>query len=162
MFTEVETTERQRDKLYRKRMFCYKHHYYSECRKSRMLNHYSDTMCSQYAPIGTDRKLDPVFRSIKGAQAWEFFARVFCTKWTHLGMWLRDWGKNWIFFQLTPDFDCFWFFAAYWECGKQKKKFEASPKLKVGGGCLWAHKHAYNVFFGKFWSLSSFMNVKKV
>jgi hypothetical protein len=63
---------------------------------------------------------------------------------------------------LTPDFDGFWFFAAYWVCGKQKKKIEARPKLKVGGGCLWAHKHAYNVFFGKFWSFSSFMNVKKV
>ncbi len=29
----------------------------------------------------------------KGAQAWEFFARVFCTKRTRLGMWLRVWEK---------------------------------------------------------------------
>jgi hypothetical protein len=29
-------------------------------------------------------------------------------------MWLRDWGKNRIFYQLTPDFDGFWFFVAYW------------------------------------------------
>ncbi len=34
---------------------------------------------------------------IKGAQAWEFFARVFCTKWTHLGRLLRNWEKNLIF-----------------------------------------------------------------
>ncbi len=76
---------------------------------------------------------------IKGGQAWEFFARVFCTKRTHLGMWLRVWGKKSIFYQMTPVFDGFLFFAAYWVCGKPKKKFEARPKLKVGGGCFWAH-----------------------
>ncbi len=79
-------------------------------------------------------------------------------------IWVCDLGtgeKNRIFSHLTPDFDGFWFFAANWVCGKQKE-FEARPKLKVGGGCLWAHKHAYNVYFGKFWSFSSFMNVKEV
>jgi hypothetical protein len=35
------------------------------------------------------------------------------------------------------------------ECAVNKKKFEARPKLKVGGGCFWAHMYAYNVFFGK-------------
>ncbi len=45
------------------------------------------------------------------------------------------------------------------ECAVNKKKFEARPKLKVGGSCLWAHKHAFNVFFGIFWSFSYFMNV---
>ncbi len=67
-------------------------------------------------------------------------------------IWVCDLGtgeKNRIFYQLTPDSDGFGFFAAYWVCGKQKK-FEARPKLKVGGGYLWAHKHAYNVFFVKF------------
>jgi hypothetical protein len=97
-------------------------------------------------------------KAVKGAQAWEFFTRVFCTKWTHLGMWLRDWGKNQIFYQLTPDFDGYWFLP-HTECAVNKKKFEARPKLKVGGGCIWAHKHAYNVLFGKFWSFSSFMYV---
>ena len=53
-------------------------------------------------------------------------------------------------------------FLPHIECAVNKKKFEARPKLKVGGGCIWAHKHAYNVFFGKCWSFSSFMNVKKV
>jgi hypothetical protein len=67
--------------------------------------------------------------------------------------------KNRIFYRLTPDFDGFWFFAAYWVCGKQKKKFEARPKLKVGGGCIGAHMCAQNVFFAKFWSFSYFMNV---
>jgi hypothetical protein len=43
----------------------------------------------------------------KGAQAWEFFALVFCTKWTHLGMWLRDWGKKSNFLSIDP-----WF---WWE-----------------------------------------------
>jgi hypothetical protein len=41
-------------------------------------------------------------------------------------------------------------FLPHTECAVNKKKIEARPKLKVGGGCLWAHKHAYNVFFGKF------------
>ncbi len=41
---------------------------------------------------------------VKGAQAWEFFARVFCTKWTHLGMWLRDWGKKSNFLWVDPWF----------------------------------------------------------
>ncbi len=39
-------------------------------------------------------------------------------------IWVCDLGtgeKNRIFDQLIPDFDGFWFFAAYWVCGKQKK-----------------------------------------
>ncbi len=39
-------------------------------------------------------------------------------------IWVCDLGtgeKNRIFYQLTPDFDSFWFFAAHWVCGKQKK-----------------------------------------
>ncbi len=55
---------------------------------------------------------------LKGAQAWEFFARVFCSKGTHLGMWLRAWGKNRFFYQMIPDFVGLWFFAAYWVCRK--------------------------------------------
>ncbi len=55
---------------------------------------------------------------LKGAQAWEFFARVFCSKRTHLVMWLRVWGKNRFFYQMIPDFEGLWFFAAYWVCGK--------------------------------------------
>ncbi len=58
--------------------------------------------------------------AFKGAQAWEFFACVFCTKWP---IWVCDLGtgeKNRTFYQLTPDFDGFWFFAEYWVCGKQK------------------------------------------
>jgi hypothetical protein len=38
-------------------------------------------------------------------------------------IWVCDSGtgeKNRIFYQLTPDFDGFLFFAAYWVCGKQK------------------------------------------
>ena len=34
---------------------------------------------------------------IKGAQAWEFFARVFCTKRTHLGRGLGNKKKKKIF-----------------------------------------------------------------
>jgi hypothetical protein len=59
--------------------------------------------------------------SIKGAQAWEFLDRVFCTKQTHLDMWRRNFEKFEFFSQLTPDFDGFWFFAAYWVFGKPKK-----------------------------------------
>jgi hypothetical protein len=36
------------------------------------------------------------------------------------------------------------------ESAVNKKKFEARPKLKVGGGCLGAHMCAYNVFFENF------------
>ncbi len=77
---------------------------------------------------------------LKGAQAWEFFARIFYTTWTHLGMWLRDWTKNKCFYQLTPDFEGFWFFAAYSVCGK--KKIEGRPKLNGGGGYFWTHMYA--------------------
>ncbi len=37
---------------------------------------------------------------------------------------LKTGEKNRIFYQLTPDFDGFWFFATYWVCGKQKKNLE--------------------------------------
>ncbi len=50
--------------------------------------------------------------------------------------WIGDVGtakKIKFFYQLTPDFDGFCFFAA---CAVNKKKFEARPKLKVGGGCF--------------------------
>ncbi len=59
-------------------------------------------------------------------------------------------GKKSKFLSIDPDFDGFWFFAAYSVCGKQKKKFEDRPKLKVGGGCIGAHMCAHNVFFAKF------------
>jgi hypothetical protein len=42
-------------------------------------------------------------------------------------IWVCDLGtgeKKRIFYQMTPDFDSFWFFAAHWVCGKQKKKFK--------------------------------------
>jgi hypothetical protein len=61
-------------------------------------------------------------KNVKGAQAWEFFARVFALS---EPIWVCELGtgeKNRIFYRLTPDFDSFWFFAAYWVCGKQKKK----------------------------------------
>jgi hypothetical protein len=38
-------------------------------------------------------------------------------------IWMCDIGtaeKIEFFYQLTPDFDGFWFFAAYWVCGKKK------------------------------------------
>ena len=62
--------------------------------------------------------------SLKGAQAWEFFARVFCTKRTHRDMWLRAWEKKSNFLSNDPpDFEGLWFFAAYWVCGKKKNFF---------------------------------------
>ncbi len=61
-----------------------------------------------------------------------FWLAFFYTKWTHLGMRLKDWTKKWIFYYLTPDFEGFWFYAAYWVCGKQTKKIEARQELKVG------------------------------
>jgi hypothetical protein len=53
-------------------------------------------------------------------------------------IWVCDLGtgkKIEFFYQLTPDFDGFWFLP-HTECAVNKKKFEARPKLKVGGGCL--------------------------
>ncbi len=88
--------------------------------------------------------------------------RTFCSRFFTLSepIWVCDLGtgiKNRIFYQVTPDFDGIWFFAAYWVCGKQKK-IEARPKLKVGAGCLWAPIYAYYVFFEKKLSFGSFMN----
>jgi hypothetical protein len=34
-----------------------------------------------------------LFVTIKGAQAWQFFARIFCRNQTHLGMWLGKKNK---------------------------------------------------------------------
>jgi hypothetical protein len=53
-------------------------------------------------------------------------------------IWVCDLGtgeKNRIYYQLTPDFDGFCFLP-YTDCAVNKKKFEARPKLKVGGGCI--------------------------
>jgi hypothetical protein len=55
---------------------------------------------------------------LKGAQAWEFFARIFALS---EPTWVCDLGsgeKNQIFYQMIPDFEGLWFFAAYWVCGK--------------------------------------------
>jgi hypothetical protein len=49
--------------------------------------------------------------SFKGAQAWEFFVCVFCTNWTHLSMWLRDWTKKSIFLSFEPWFRTFLVFC---------------------------------------------------
>ncbi len=57
-----------------------------------------------------DRKNEWIKKCIKGAQAWEFFALVFCTKWTHLGMWLRNWGKKSNFLSIDP---WFWWFMVF-------------------------------------------------
>ncbi len=97
----------------------------------------------------------------KGAQAWAFFPRVFCTERTHLGRGLGNKTKKFFFLHLTPDFDRFWFFAAYWVCGKSKKKFLVRPKLKVDCCCIGAHMCTYNGFFLKFYSYGTLMNVYK-
>jgi hypothetical protein len=40
-------------------------------------------------------------------------------------------------------------FLPHTERAVNKKKFEARPKLKVGGGRFCAHMYAYNAFFEK-------------
>jgi hypothetical protein len=50
-------------------------------------------------------------------------------------------------------------FLPHTEGGVNKKKFETGPKLKVDGGCFWAHMYAYNEFFEKFSIFGSFMKV---
>ena len=97
--------------------------------------------------------------TFKGAQAWEFFARVFCSKRTHLGMWLRVWEKNSTFFIKWSLISKVYGFLPHTECVVNKKKILVRPKLKVGGGCLGAHMCAHNVFLLNFYSFVSFMTV---
>ncbi len=52
-------------------------------------------------------------------------------------------------FQFAPDFLVFFFFTAG-GFGKNVDFFKARPKLKVVGGCFWAHMLFYYVFFEKF------------
>ena len=66
--------------------------------------------------------------SVKGAQAWEFFHRVFCTKRTHLDMWRKDCEKNRIFFFNWPLISMVFGFLPHAECAVNKKNFEARPK----------------------------------
>jgi len=78
------------------------------------------------------KTFDVKWFDVKGAQAWEFFACVFLTEVTHLARWLGDWTKKPFFYHLTPDFERFWFFAAYWGCSKKKKiKLSQNSKLVV-------------------------------
>ena len=74
-------------------------------------------------------------------------------------IWVGNLGsgeKNWFFKQLIPDFDGNLVFYRILSVRETKMKFEARPKLKVGGGYCWAHMYAYNVFLKIF---ASFLNV---
>ncbi len=69
--------------------------------------------CENWVPLDVanrSERFSPPFCNFKGAQAWEFFARVFCTKRTHLGMWLRVWGKKSNFLSNDP---CFRWFLVF-------------------------------------------------
>ncbi len=71
---------------------------------------------------------------LKGAQAWEFFRFSLACFALNEPIWVCDLGtgeKNRIFYQLTADFDGFWFFAAYWVCGKQEKNLKLGQNLKL-------------------------------
>jgi hypothetical protein len=49
-------------------------------------------------------------------------------------IWICDVGtskKIEFFSQLNPDFDGFWFFAAYWVCGKPKKNLNLGQNYKL-------------------------------
>jgi hypothetical protein len=41
-----------------------------------------------------------------------------------------------IFYQLTADFDVFWFFAAYWVCGKQTKNLKLGQMVASEPICM--------------------------
>ncbi len=71
------------------------------------------------------------FKTVKGAQAWEFFAGIFYTISEPIWVWLGDWTKKCIFYYLTPDFEGFWFYAAYWVCRKQTKIWKLGKNLKL-------------------------------
>ncbi len=87
------------------------------------------------------------FNSLKGAQAWEFFARVFYTKWTLLGMWLRDKEKNWFF--IAWPFISMVFFTACWVGAKPKYQpntlykwiFCLNPQVTYPSGIAQCHEY---------------------
>ncbi len=58
----------------------------------------------------TSKALPNIKSPFKGAQAWDFFALVFCSRWTHLDMGLRDWGKKSNFLSIDP---WFWWFLVF-------------------------------------------------
>ncbi len=89
--------------------------------------------------------------SIKGAQAWEFWLACFTL--SEL-IWVCDLGTgkitnfcflNWPLILMVFDF------LPHTECKVNKKKFVARPKLKVGGGCFWAHIQCF------FWKSLNFL-----
>jgi hypothetical protein len=68
--------------------------------------------------------------SLKGAPAWEFWARVFYCNRSHLGRWLGDWRKKYFFFHLfAPDFDVF--FCLQHVEGVRQKIFRLGQNLKL-------------------------------
>ncbi len=73
---------------------------------------------------------------------WFQFFIFFYTKWTHLGMWLRDWGKKSNFLLFGPWFWWVFGFLPHAEC-VLNKKFLPTPKLKVSGGCFWGCIYIY-------------------
>ncbi len=60
-------------------------------------------------------------QTFKGAQAWEFFARVFCTNQTHLGMWLGN-LKNIKNLSVWPLISTVFGFLPHTECAVNKQK----------------------------------------
>jgi hypothetical protein len=42
----------------------------------------------------------------------------------------------------------------------QKEIFKSRPKIKVVGGCFWAHMYAYIVFFEKIWFIYERLEIK--
>ncbi len=74
--------------------------------------------CVLFSTIYNVYNFYPLF---KGAQAWEFLARVFYTK--RIPIWVCDLGTGnnfFFFFKLTTEFDGFWFFVPHWVRGKKK------------------------------------------
>ncbi len=79
-----------------------------------------------------------------------FELAFFYTKWSHLGKWLGNEAKKRFFISSLLS-TSFWFFSA----GLRSVRYTFfRPKLKVVGGCFWAHMYAYNVFVEKFSSYS--------
>ncbi len=92
-----------------RQMFTFKYHNRNSSKSLKLSSHVQKVLLSKFYRLSKNLfiSVDCLF---KGAQAWEFFALVFCTKWTHLDVWLGDWGKKSIFLSIDP---WFWWFLVF-------------------------------------------------
>ncbi len=95
---------------------------------------------------------------IKGAQAWKFFAHIFCTKRTHLGRGLGNKTKK-NYFSIWPLISIVFGFLPHTECAVNKKKNFSLAKIKSWLLLHWSPCVYLQWVFWKFDSYGTLMNV---